>query len=66
MSKQSGKVDFNNQNDIGDIVSQIASAKTGKKIKINMKLIGVIVFYFLICGLGVNIYWIYKLILNLF
>lgn len=66
MSKKSGKVDFNNPGDIGDIVSQMASAKTGKKVKINFKLLIVIFIYFMITGLCLNVYWIYKLVLNLF
>ena len=60
------KVDFNNPSDFGSIVNQIASAKTGKKIKVNLKLVVALIVYFAVCGLGLNIYWLVKLILNLF
>lgn len=66
MSKKSGKIDFNNPGDIESIVNEIAGAKTGVKLKVNLKLIVVIIFYFVVCGLGLNIYWLVNLILKLF
>jgi len=66
MSKKSGKIDFNNPGDLGSIVNEIASAKTGVKVKVNLKLIVVIIVYFVVCGLGLNIYWLVNLILKLF
>lgn len=66
MSKKSGKVDFNNPGDIGDIISEMTSAKTGKKVKVPIKFLLVLFIYFMVCGLVSNIYWIYSLILNLF
>jgi len=56
------KVDFNKQEDINDIVSQLASAKTGKKIRINMKVVAISAAYFILSGLAVNVYLLIKLI----
>jgi hypothetical protein len=65
MSKKE-KVDFNNPSDFKSIVNEIASAKTGKKVKVNLKLVVALVVYVSVCGLALNVYWLVKLILNLF
>lgn len=66
MSSQKKKIDFNNSDDMSSIVSQIASEKTGKKMNINMKLVGVLAAYFIVTGLISNIYFLVKLILYIF
>lgn len=66
MANKNKKVDFNNPGDLGDIVNQIASEKTGKKVNINMKFVAIVVGYFLLSGALLNGYGIVKLILMLF
>ncbi len=66
MSNKNKKIDFNNPGDLGDIVNSMASAKTGKKINVNMKFVGIATGYFLLSGLIANGYGIVKLILMLF
>lgn len=64
MSKKQ-KIDFNNPGDFGSIVNEIASSKTGKKVKIPFKGLLVLVIYLAISGLFINCYWLYLLILKL-
>lgn len=66
MADKKQKVDFNDEASFNNIVNEIASQKTGKKININIKLLAVVFSYFCISGIGLNIYWIVKLILKLF
>ncbi len=64
MTTKSKKVDLNSNDDMSSIVNQMVSAKTGKKF--NLKLIGAIIAYFLLCGAGVNIYWLVLIIKYIF
>lgn len=64
MAKQ--KVDFNKQEDVESLVNSVINEKTGGKIKINMKVVGVFVAYLCISGIVVNFYLIVKLLLKLF
>ncbi len=77
MSKQSGKIDFNSQDDVKMLVKEVSKQKGSKVDKIdlakitafvmsNIKPIIISVVYLGICGLSLNIYWIVKLIVKLF
>jgi len=64
MSKKQ-KIDFNSPNDFGSIINEIASAKTGKKVKVPFKGLIFLIVYLAVSGLCANIYWVYLLILKL-
>lgn len=64
MSKKE-KVDFNNPGNFSSIVNEMASAKTGKNVKVPIKGILVLIIYLALSGLCINIYWVYLLILKI-
>ena len=66
MKEVKKKIDFNNPDDSEAFMNKINFSKNSEKLKINLKLVIVFIIYFIACGLGLNIYWLVNLILNLF